>query len=59
VCNQHLWHEVDTKEACHLAESQFCQVCVHVLYMYVYVYRNKPLKMGKVRERVLHRVIVA
>ena len=32
VCNQHLWHEADTREACHLAESQFCQVhvCVHV-----------------------------
>ena len=26
VSQQHIWHEVDTREACHLAETQFCQV---------------------------------
>ena len=30
VSNQHIWHEIDTREACHLAETQFCQVCVCV-----------------------------
>ena len=30
VSSQHIWHEIDTREACHLAETQFCQVCVCV-----------------------------
>ena len=26
ICNRHLWQTVDSREACHLVESQFCQV---------------------------------
>ena len=26
ISNRHLWHLVDSREACHLAETQYCQV---------------------------------